>query len=272
VIPRALHIAILRNAALLVPDAERAEWLAEWKAELWYVERGATTFCIGSFRDALWLRCSNLSARRTFSVESPLRCMLLLATLALLSSLFAFGLPSRKLFAFACSPPAIEHFAFGCFWLYLESLLVLLTLNPLALGAYAENRSAPPLAVRLRRWLFLAFKIFLLAPIPVFVCIALLPIFPPAPWIVVFGWILGFRWVVADQRLRCPVCLHLLSNSTPVGSAAQLVHGSYGAELICARGHGSLYAPNIPTSWCSSQRWQYLEPSSASPRPQTCRS
>jgi hypothetical protein len=266
VIPRALHIAILRNAALLVPDAERAEWFAEWKAELWYVERGATTFCMGSFRDALWLRCRSLSAGRTFSVESPLRCMFVLATLALLSSLFAFGLPSRKLFLFLCSPPAIEHFTFGCFWLYLESLLVLLTLNPLALGKYAENRSAPSFAIRLRRWLFLAGKILLLVPIPLFVCIALLPIFPPAPWIVFFGWIFGFRWILADQRQRCPVCLHLLSNSAPVGNAAQLVLGSYGAELVCVRGHGSLYAPSIPTSWCSSQRWQYLERSSASRR------
>ncbi len=264
---RGLHIAILRNAALLVPAQERAEWLAEWKAELWYVERGATTFCLGSLRDALWLRSNSLSARRTFSMESPLRCVIFLATLALLSSLFAFGLPSRRLFIFLCSPSAIEHFALGGFWLYVESLLVLLTLNPLTLGEYAENRSAPSFAIRMRRWLFLAFKILLLVPIPLFLCIALLPIFPPAPWIVVFGWILGFRWVLADQRKRCPVCLHLLSNSTPVGNAAQLVLGSYGAELECARGHGSLYVPNIPTSWCSSQRWQYLDTGSASVRP-----
>lgn len=266
-IPRALHIAILRNAALLVPAAERAEWFAEWKAELWYVERGATTFCFGSFRDALWLRCSNLSASRTFSVESPLRCVFLLATVSLLSSLSAFGLPSRKLLVLLCSPLAIKHFAFSCLWLYLESLLALLALNPLTLGEYQANRSAPSLLTRLRRWLFLAGKILLLVPIPMFVCIALLPIFPPASWIVFFGWIFGFRWILADQRKRCPVCLHLLSNSTPVGNAAQLVLGSYGVELVCARGHGSLYAPNIPTSWCSSQRWQYLGPKSACLRP-----
>ena len=259
-IPRALHIAILHNAALLVPAADRAEWIAEWKAELWYIERGATTFCIGSFRDALWLRCSSLSTRHTFSVESPLRCVLLLATLALVSSLFAFGLPSRKLLIFLSSPPVIEHFASGCLWLYLESLLVLLALNPLTLGEYPANRSVSSLLTRLRRWLFLAVKILLLVPIPLFVCIVLLPLFPPAPCIVFFGWIFGFRWILADQRQRCPICLHLLSDSTPVGNAAQLVLGSYGAELVCARGHGSLYAPNIPTSWCSSQRWQHLDP------------
>jgi hypothetical protein len=259
VIPRGLHIAILRNAALLVPALERAEWFAEWKAELWYVERGATTFCLGSFRDALWLRSNSFSARRTFSLESPLRCVLLLATLAFLNYLFAFGLPSRKLLIFLCSPPAIGHFAFACFWLYLESLLVLLTLNPLTLGEYPTNRYAPPLMIRLRRWVFLTVKIGLLAPIPLFACIALMPIFPAAPCILLLGWIFGFRWALADQRQRCPVCLRLLSNPTRIGSSAQLILGSYGAELMCNRGHGSLYVPTVPTSWCSSQRWQYLD-------------
>ena len=266
-ISRGLQIAILRNAALLVPAPERAEWLAEWKAELWYVKRGATTFCLGSFRDALWLRSNSLSARRTFSLESPLCCVLLLATLVLLSYAFAFGLPSRKLFMLLCSPPAIEHFAFQCFWLYLESLLVLLAINPLPLGECPANRFAPALVIRLRRWLFLALKIVLLVPIPLFVCLPFVPIFPLAPWILLFGWIFGFRWVLADQRHRCPVCLHLLSNPTRIGNPAQMVLGSYGTELLCARGHGLLYVPNIPTSWCGSQRWQYLDPSSASLRP-----
>jgi hypothetical protein len=260
---RGLHIAILRNAALLVPATVRTEWFAEWKAELWYVEHGATTFCLGSFRDALWLRGNSLSARRTFSLESPLRCVLLLAALAFLSYLFAFGLPSRKLLMFLWSPPAIEHFAFACFWLYLESLLVLLTLNPLALGDYSLNRFAPSLLVRLRRWIFLTIKVFLLPPIIFFVAVALARIFPPAASIIFFGLIFGLRWVLADQRRRCPVCLHLLSNSNRVGNPAQMLLGSYGAELICIRGHGSLYVPNVSTSWCSSQRWQYLDSSSA---------
>jgi hypothetical protein len=202
-----------------------------------------------------------------FSLDSPLRCVFLLATLVLVSYLFAFGLPSRRLFVFFYSSPGREHFAFGCFWLYLESLLVLLTLNPLALGEYPANRFAPSLVIRLRRWLFLAIKIVLLPPIICFAIIALVPIFPPASLILFCGWILGLRWVLADQRQRCPVCLHLLSNHTRIGSPTRVVLGSYGAELICARGHGSLYVPNVPSSWCTSQRWQYFDASSASLRP-----
>ena len=263
--PRGLHIAILRNAALLVPAPGRAEWFAEWKAELWYVERGATTFCLGSFRDALWLRSNSLSARRAFSLESPLRCVLLLAGLATLVMVIALALPSRKLWLPSWSLPVTEQFALGFLWTYLVSLLVLFTLNPLALGKYPANPYAPSIIIRMRRWLFLAIKIVLLVPIPMFVCAALVPIFPPAPWIILFGWIFGFRWALADQRQRCPVCLRLLTNPTRIGSPTQTFLGLYGTELICTRGHGLLYVPGAPTSWCSTQRWQYLDPTSLRP-------
>ena len=148
----------------------------------------ATTFCLGSFRDALWLRCKSFSARRAFSLDSPLRCVSLLGTLAFLSYVFAFGLPSRRLFMFLSSPQGRDQFALRCFWLYLESLLVLLTLNPLPLGEYPANRFAPSLVIRLRRWLFLSVKIALLPPIICFAVIALMPIFPPAP-LILFLWL-----------------------------------------------------------------------------------
>ena len=74
---RTLHVAILRNAALFVPAAERAEWFAEWRAELCYVDHGATSFCLGSFRDALWLRRNSLSARTRVQsgVAVPMRAL-----------------------------------------------------------------------------------------------------------------------------------------------------------------------------------------------------
>ena len=82
-----VHLAILRSAALLVPGPQRAEWFAEWSAELWYVNRGATAFCLGAFRDAFWLRRNNPTrmAPRTFSLRSPLSCLLFLAALAAVS-------------------------------------------------------------------------------------------------------------------------------------------------------------------------------------------
>lgn len=122
--PRTLHVAILRNAALLVPAPARAEWLAEWRAELWYVEHDATAFCLGSFRDALWLRIKSFDARSALSLDSPLRCVLFLSVSAGLVFLLAGQADGLSL---RFQGP--EGLAVGLFWMYLESLLVLLTLN-----------------------------------------------------------------------------------------------------------------------------------------------
>jgi hypothetical protein len=260
-----LHVAILRNAALLVPAPERSEWFAEWKAELRYVDRDPTAFCLGSFRDALWLRRNSAIQRRMFRLESPLRCGLFLAASAMLMLLLA--LPSRKLWLPAWSPLGRQQFALNFLEMYALSFLVLLTLNPLGLGDYRPNRNAPALMVRLRRWIFLGVKVVLIVPIVFFGSIALMSIFTPAPWILFLGLIFGLRWALADQKQRCPVCLRLLSNPTRIGSPTELVLGWYGTELICTRGHGFLYVPGIPTSWCGSQRWQYLDPTWSSVRP-----
>ncbi|MFZ0413465.1 MAG: hypothetical protein WAM15_01340, partial [Candidatus Acidiferrales bacterium] len=234
------------------------EWLAEWKAELYYVGHDATAFCLGSFRDALWLRRKSFSVRRMFSLDSPLSCVLLLAGLAALTVLLAA--PSRELRLPSWSLPGAEQIALGLLQMYLLPLLILLTLNPLTLGEYPANRHAPSLTIRLRRWVFLAIKIALVVPIFLFASLALQPIFPPAPSILFFGLVFGLRWALTDQRQRCPVCLRLLTNPTRIGSPTQSILGWYGTELICTRGHGLLYVPGAPTSWCCTQRWQYLDP------------
>jgi len=59
--PAAFHRAILRGAALLVPESQRPDWLAEWRSELWHIRRdphgrNIAAFCMGAFRDAFWLR------------------------------------------------------------------------------------------------------------------------------------------------------------------------------------------------------------------------
>lgn len=255
---RTLHIAILRNAALLVPTQERADWIAEWRAELWYVEHDATAFCVGSFRDALWLRRnSHRQPSRAFSLDSPLRCVLLLVGLATLT--VSLAIPSRELWLPSWSLRGAEQVALELLQMYLLPLLILLTLNPLTLGEYPINRHAPSMIIRLRRWIFLALKIALV-PIPLSVCVVLLPVFPLAPWTLFFGLIFGFRWVLTDQKQRCPICLHLLSNPVQIGSPARSVLDWYGTELVCVRGHGFLFVPGAPTSWCSKQKWQYLDP------------
>jgi hypothetical protein len=251
---RALDIAILNSAALLVPASARPEWVAEWKAELWYVEHDATVFCLGSFRDALWLRLKSSSARRALSLDSPSRCVLFLASLAALVLWLAAS--ARSLHQLAWSAVEAKQFAVVLFWMYLESLLVLLTLNP-ALGEYSARGHVPSALVRVRRWLFLAIKILLLPPIIFSAPVALALVFPPAAALSFIGLIFGLRWVLADQRRRCPVCLRYLSNPAEIGSPAHVLLRPHGTELSCARGHGSLNVPSTATSWCACQRWQY---------------
>ncbi len=71
----------------------------------------------------------------------------------------------------------------------------------------------------------------------------------------------AFRWALRDQRRRCPVCLRALTNPARVGQASQNFLAWNGTELICIGGHGLLHVPDIPTSWFSTQRWLYLDPS-----------
>lgn len=264
--PRPFHVAILRHAARLVPAPRRADWIAEWKAELCYVGPDATAFCWGSFRDALWIRCHTPGTiRRMFSLESPLRCVIFLAALALLG--MAAALPLGELWWPAWSLAGAGQAACGCLYVGSLSLVVLTTLDPTGLGEYPVNGYAPSRLIRLRRWFFLAVKIALVDMIIWLAALSLVPLWPGAPSTLLFGWIFGSRWALGDQRQRCPVCLRRLSNPMRIGSPAKSILAPYGTELTCPRGHGSLYVPGAPTSWSSKQRWHYLDPTWGTPRP-----
>ncbi len=101
--PAAFHRAILRSAALLVPEMQRPDWLAEWRSELWHVRRdprgrNVTAFCMGAFRDAFWLwRDDPCPDGHPLFMESPAQCLALLATLAALCVAAAFVLPAARM-------------------------------------------------------------------------------------------------------------------------------------------------------------------------------
>ena len=256
-----LHLAIIQAAALLVPPPERAEWLAEWKAELWYVNRRATAFCLGSFCDALWLNRNSSTPikRRRFGLESPVKCVMFLAGLTALSVLLAFVLPGEP--GTHVRQDGYQNFPLICFCLGLGLLVILSSVRPLRLGEYPVNCYAPPAPLRLLRWVFLAVKLALVVAITLCGPLALASIMPPiGGWSMFLGLFFGFRWALMDQRERCPVCLRLLSNPTRIGEPSQAFLGWDGTELLCSRGHGFLYVPGTSTSWCETQCWQYLDP------------
>jgi len=121
--PAAFHFAILRSAALLVPEPRRADWLAEWRSELWHVRRdpggaSATAFCMGAFRDAFWLWSNGPTLRAPgilrlnlpatpagiedfpdqgmATLSPPGRCLSLLAALGALCFVIALLLPAAR--------------------------------------------------------------------------------------------------------------------------------------------------------------------------------
>jgi hypothetical protein len=123
---------------------------------------------------------------------------------------------------------------------------------------------------RLRRWGFLACKLGLLLPIVYFVPIDLAhlrPVIDPftSEYIQLLSsfsiCLFGLRWSLRDQRQRCPVCLRKLTHPARVGEPSRTFLAWNGMELMCAGGHGLLHVPEMPTSWFSTQRWLYLDPS-----------
>ncbi len=173
---------------------------------------------------------------------------------------------------FACisiSQQARQPLSLALFALFLAGLALPAT-TALALGEYPVGRYPLARAVRARRWIFLAVKLGLVAPIVFFTSVDLAYGLCQAPWPVsiylqlassFLGFLFGFRWALRDQRRRCPVCLQLLTNPAQVGQDSRNFLAWHGAELICAGGHGLLHIPEMPTSWFSTQRWLYLDPS-----------
>lgn len=139
----------------------------------------------------------------------------------------------------------------------------------LPLGEYPRNASEMPLATRLRRWSFLAGKFALLLPMVYFISLDLAHLrasFDPDLSVYIqlassFSLCLvGLRWTLRDQRKRCPLCLGKLTHEARVGEPSRNFLGWNGVELICVEGHGLLHVPEIQTSWFSTQRWLYLDP------------
>lgn len=259
-----LQYTVLFAASLLAPSDQRAEWLEGWRSELWYVpRRGATRFCFGAFRDALWLRRNNLSPvnRNRTHLESPLSCLTFLAVLAALGLLIAILLPGPRhgpwpshLRSRDLPAGCVAMFCFTC---------MLLPATRLAMGVAPANSHPAPWLNKLRRGIFLALKIALVQPVMLsgFAVLLLVgPLMPFVPQLGIFAmWILICRWVLIDQRQRCPVCLRLLTQPVRIGDPSHTFLEWYGAESICSRGHGLQHIPEISSSYSGKQEWLNLD-------------
>jgi hypothetical protein len=149
-------------------------------------------------------------------------------------------------------------------------LLALPAITSVSLGESSVSSHRTTWPRRLYRWGFLVAKIVLLMPIAYFASVDL------AYWNVAFtpsssiyiqliasfsGCLFGLRWVLKDQRQRCPVCLRRVEHPAQVGQASRTFLDWNGTELMCMGGHTLLHVPGLPTSWFSTQRWLYLDTS-----------
>ncbi|MGH9629037.1 MAG: hypothetical protein ACRD7E_11990 [Bryobacteraceae bacterium] len=160
-----------------------------------------------------------------------------------------------------CTSLARGHLMFAHVLMIVFALLILPATTSMSLGEYPGNRHSPRLATRLRRWIFLTIKVALLIVIVFFGILDLAAISstPIQPHGFLVAYILAFRWALSDQRKRCPVCLRLLTNPIRIGWSSRTFLEWHGTELMCTKGHGLLYVPEIPTSCYSTQRWLYLD-------------
>lgn len=160
----------------------------------------------------------------------------------------------------------LDLFLFAAFL----ACLALPATTSLPLGEYRVSSQKLSWSKRLRRWGFLGCKIALLLPIVYFVSLDLAYLHTTVnrsssenlQIVSAFSICLfGLRWVLRDQRQRCPVCLKRLTHPARVGEPSRNFLAWNGTELICVAGHGLLHIPEIETSWFDTQRWLYLDPS-----------
>ena len=241
---------ILRAASLLAPPEQRAEWLNGWHSELWYISRhGAARFCLGAFRDAIWVRRnSERPAWRTaFWFESPLSCLAFLTFAATVSGVVLLCLPA---------PDAV-----GMLLIFGPTLLPAL----LTTGRGASSHRPHPWPNRLRRGIFLLLKFALVLPVMLCGFVAMLWIGPaaalPAQMANYTLWFLTLRWVLLDQRSRCPECLRLLTEPVRIGAPSQTFLEWYGSESACPCGHGLLQTSEMPSSYSAAPEWHRLDDS-----------
>jgi hypothetical protein len=246
---------LLTIAALLAPRARRAEWLDEWHSELWYVqERSARTdwevlrFCLGAFVDAWWVRRAEPSDERW--IGSPAFCLVVMLAVAA-----AAAVPFAKLVLHGGASTMIVNsrgFALNEGLILLSAFAVLLSLALLGQGRFIEESHLYNRWARLREGMFLAVKLLLAWSI-VFcgtcdaaICFGAVAIRPHTAMV---GHVLFFRWVMSDQRRRCPVCLRPLASVCQVGEASRTFLERYGSESGCARGHGVMFTPAVVTNY-----------------------
>jgi hypothetical protein len=152
----------------------------------------------------------------------------------------------------------------------LLALLALPAVTSVSLGEYSFSVHKPSWIRRAARAGFLAAKIVLLLSISYFLSLDLAfwhsAVFTSSSAYIELVssfsiCLFGMRWIIWDQRQRCPVCLRRVAYPAQVGLPSRTFLAWNGIEMICTEGHTLLHVPGLPTSWFSTPRWMYLDTS-----------
>lgn len=284
-VSRAIPFWLLRCSALLVPSLDRENWFAEWKGELTYVLRRrrsgpALLFAFGSLQDAAWLGWDRVQTATAKRLRSPSWIVCLGRLLALL----AFTCVCSRLEpGFTQAPFAdrydvrvdasLYHIALQIF-MALAALPAITSLDP---GRYPKEFSTGARVREAAFWLFLVSKALMVIGTCHFVGLLVTHLgesaailsnsleayrairdgLTPLQFLVTFSSCLyGLRWVLEDQRRRCPVCLHCLGSLQTHGGRARIFLSVSCSEKFCVNGHGSLIVPDFQTSWLATHLWE----------------
>jgi hypothetical protein len=271
-------------AGWVVPSGDRAEWRAQWRSAVasWRVLRdrgelpGRDQWLIGTrlMQDAFGARFTNVRARRLVRGPAVLiaGAAAALALIAMASGGFrttwwligtARDLQLRPM-------PGIRYDARGDFVFKYGAPMVTAFAVSAAL-LVVKRRSLR--SIGWRSWTLLLFKVGAVALIASLLWVegghGLRSYFSrEGVRFGVFGVGLGIlyivavgyatAWSVADQRRRCPVCLHRLTMPVTIGSWAS-IYNPAATELVCDQGHGSLALQEAESGTGSPDRWTVLD-------------
>ncbi len=254
--------SLLQIVGRLVPFAERAEWWRSWHAELWHAHHPRryrstctiTDLLIGVAADALWIRTESWKRRLRGTASLCLMVLLSSSMLALLIGALMSG-GWRPLEGYLAAHMSCS---------LVGSVLVVFVAFATSPPKPQERSSAHAVSVLLTRRLFFGLKVLLVLLLAFFLSVDLsitlhreLPntadLFQVLDCVVLA--LVGLRWALQDQELRCKRCLRMLTAPARVGRPSRNLLEWNGTELRCEWGHGLLSVPEMETSWGGSSRW-----------------
>ncbi len=253
---------LLQTVARLVPLAERGEWWRSWYAELWHVHhhlrnRNTCTvadLAIGVAFDALWVRTESWKRRMGGTADLCLMMLVASNVLALLTGAAISG-------GWAPWAKYVEgHVSCSLVGSVLVVFVAFATSPPNPQDGSSTNQAG----VLVKRQLFFGSKLLLVLFLAFLLSVDLsitlhreLPntadLFQVLDFVVLA--VVGLRWALQDQELRCKRCLRMLTTPTRVGRPSRNLLEWNGMELRCRWGHGLLSVPEMETSWGGSSRW-----------------